>query len=377
MQYVFVNNALETFTADGSGAIATHVAAVRQAAQRDGVLPLVITRADRVRRPLDEGPRLDVRAAPQLPRQLARVLDKVSRNQGWQSFAGRYHGAQVRRRLARLPRSETRRALVLHNDPDVADALARAFPDDRIVHVFHNVLPHGRSRDPRVRHLAVSSYLAGAVKDLAGGTPPSVAPNGVDSGAFRPGNSVAGKPTISFLGRTGREKGPDLLLEALLRLDCVAGLRLLLIGSNTWTGFIPDDYQRSLADRLAELTRRGMTVVQPGHVGRAEVAALLRTSTIHVVPSRWEDPAPLVLMEAMASGLATVAARSGGMPEYGADTCLWFEREDVAGLVHHLKRLLADRGLSDDLGRRARLRAEALTWDATWAAIRRVAEAES
>ena len=67
MQYIFINNSLETFTIDGSGAIATHVASVRAAARRDGVEPLVITTSVRGARSLDEGPTHPVRPVPRLP----------------------------------------------------------------------------------------------------------------------------------------------------------------------------------------------------------------------------------------------------------------------------------------------------------------------
>lgn len=375
MEYVFLNNSLETFTLNGSGAIATHVSAVRIAAGRQGVAPLVITRADHTRPPLDDGPRLDVTPAPHTIPQITRIMNKAARTAGWQGSAGRWHAWHVRRLLMGLV-SDRPRTLVLHNDPDIADALARAFPRDTVLHVFHNVLPHGCSREPRVRHLAVSSYLAGAVRDLAGGTSPALAPNGVDNLAFYPAASSPDPLTVSFLGRTGREKGPDLLLDALLRIERpVDGLRLLLIGSNTWTGLVPDAYQQALADRIAELKRRGMLILETGHVGRPQVADCLRLSTVHVVPSRWEDPAPLVLMEAMASGLAIVAARSGGMPEYGGDACLWFERDDVEALTRQISRLLLDAALRTDLGRRARAKAETLTWDSTWSSVRALAEA--
>ena len=197
----------------------------------------------------------------------------------------------------------------------------------------------------------------------------------MDAQTFRPAVTDDGVTTVSFLGRTGIEKGPDLLLRALLDLpEVVVPQRLLLIGSNTWGALIPDAYQEQLTELVAQLESKGVRVERTGHLGRREVAEVLRDSDVHVVPSRWEDPAPLVLMEAMASGLCVVAARSGGMPEYGEDAVLWFDREDVSALTAQLARVLADPGLRADLGHRARARAERLSWDRTWQTIRRTSE---
>lgn len=375
MQYIFVNNSLESFTADRSGAIATHIASVRAAAQRAGTEPLVLTIRREGDTALDAAPTHCLRPVPQLSGFLLRVVRKACRLLGWQGLEQPWYAVQVRRALRRIPAGSEGRVLVLHNDPDVADFLARRFRDDVVVHVWHNVLPFGRSRGRDVRHVAVSAYLASAVS-AAAGTLPEVVPNGVDAETFHPGGTSHECLTVSFLGRTGIEKGPDLLLRALLDLPPdVPPPRLLLIGSNTWGALMPDDYQELLTDLVGRLDSRGVVVQRTGHLDRVKVAEVLRESDVHVVPSRWEDPAPLVLMEAMATGLCVIAARSGGMPEYGADSVLWFERDDVAGLTGQLVRALEQAPLRDRLRRRARARAEELTWQRTWQALQKVAEA--
>jgi glycosyltransferase involved in cell wall biosynthesis len=381
VDYVFVNNSLETYTADASGAIATHIASVRAAAGRGGTSARVLTRSLPDHPALDDGPTIEIGPDLRLPAPLVRVARKLARLRGWQSHLEWWHARQVARVLRRTTPPAGDRCLVLHNDPDVADHLAERFPDDVVVHVWHNVLPHGRACSVRVRQLAVSRYLAQAVAEAAGALPDLV-PNGVDAEQFHPctidhdtAESSSRPLTVSFLGRTGREKGPDLLLEALLALPDPARVdRVLVIGANSWGVTVPDPYQTRLAELVARLEARGVSVTSTGHVGREQVADVLRSSDIHVVPSRWEDPAPLVLMEAMASGLCVIAARSGGMPEYGGAACLWFEREDVAGLSRQLVRVLSDAGERARMQARARERALGLTWDETWAAVRTTTE---
>jgi len=374
---LLINNSAETFTADSSGAIATHISAVRQAASRQGWTCRVLT-YEPTTLPLDDGPRLDVPAYADWggPR-VSRLRDRVARARGWRGRRSQAYYQAVRRRLTV---AEGVRAIVLHNDPDVADRLARDCPKIQVLHVFHNLLTESWSAGSGVRHLAVSQWLADAMTDRLA-IPVGVLRNGVDGESFRPAAKAAQAPRgtrvrVSFLGRTGREKGLDLLLDALLTLPAHApNIDLLVIGANTWGPTIHDAYQAELRDRVRCLEERGAVVRCAGHAPRSEVAQLLRGGDVHVVPSRWEEPACLALTEAMASGLAVVAARSGGMPEYGGDACLWFDREDVDGLGVLLDRLLTDSALRHLLGERARRRAEQLTWDATWSGLSVVLEA--
>lgn len=52
-----------------------------------------------------------------------------------------------------------------------------------------------------------------------------------------------------------------------------------------------------------------------GHVPRSEVAGLLGRYAVLVLPSLWEEPCPLIVLEAMAAGCVPVVTRMGGMPE--------------------------------------------------------------
>jgi glycosyltransferase involved in cell wall biosynthesis len=68
----------------------------------------------------------------------------------------------------------------------------------------------------------------------------------------------------------------------------------------------------------------------------------------------------------MAAGNAVVATRTGGTPEVVGDAGLLFERDDVAALADLLERLIASPAERDEWGRRARARAETLTWARTY-----------
>jgi glycosyltransferase involved in cell wall biosynthesis len=100
----------------------------------------------------------------------------------------------------------------------------------------------------------------------------------------------------------------------------------------------------------------------------------LRRSSIHVVPSRWDEPFGLTTLEGMAAGNAVVATRTGGTPEVVGDGGQLFERDDAAGLAALLGELVGDANARAEWGRRARVRAESLTWERTYRTLRELGQ---
>src|SRR4029077_12261427 len=56
-----------------------------------------------------------------------------------------------------------------------------------------------------------------------------------------------------------------------------------------------------------------------GRLDAQQVAALLGSSRVVVMPSLWDEPGPLVALEAMEAGTPVVAYRRGGLTEYVTD----------------------------------------------------------
>jgi glycosyltransferase involved in cell wall biosynthesis len=78
-----------------------------------------------------------------------------------------------------------------------------------------------------------------------------------------------------------------------------------------------------------------------GQLAPAELAALRARAAAAVVPSRYAEILPLAALEAMAAGLPTVAARSGGLVEAVPEEGL-YETGDVDGLAARLTALYRD-----------------------------------
>jgi glycosyltransferase involved in cell wall biosynthesis len=203
----------------------------------------------------------------------------------------------------------------------------------------------------------------------------AVAMNGVDTDRFRPAaERPPGPPVFGFVGRICVEKAPDTFLRACLLLaETRSDFAVQLVGDTNWGRSESTDMRRSVDELAGELAGRGIAVRRPGHLPRTEVAVALRSSDVHVVPSRWDEPCGLTLFEGLATGVPVVASATGGSPEVVGDAGILFARDDVPGLAGALARLLDDPGERLALGRRARERAEGLTWLRTWSALRAAA----
>jgi glycogen(starch) synthase len=96
-----------------------------------------------------------------------------------------------------------------------------------------------------------------------------------------------------------------------------------------------------------------------GWVAPDQMPAVLGTASVILVPSRWQDPFPMVALEAARMARPVVAARVGGLPESVADgaTGLIVDGEDVAGFARALSTLLGDPALAARMGRAAYERA--------------------
>lgn len=175
--------------------------------------------------------------------------------------------------------------------------------------------------------------------------------SGVDTDHFRPQErprASDGRLHILCIGTMHEVKGQAYLLEACARLqrDGV-GFVCRLVGDG------PDEPMlRATADRLGIADR----VVFEGRRTRDEIAELLAASDVLVTPSvpasdGKREGIPVVLMEAMSSGVAVVASRLTGIPELvrHGETGLLADPRDVEGIAEALRRLHADPALRSRL----------------------------
>ena len=122
---------------------------------------------------------------------------------------------------------------------------------------------------------------------------------------------------LLFTGRFTREKGIKELLQAVSRIDD-KNIKLLIVGSFFFGTDIKNKFEEEIKEYVENIKDR---VVFTGYIPYDEINKVYAIADIAVIPSMWEDPAPLTIIEAMASGLPIITNNSGGIPEYAKNGC--------------------------------------------------------
>lgn len=181
----------------------------------------------------------------------------------------------------------------------------------------------------------------------------TVVPMGVDLEKFRIKKakvkstikkSKLDKFTILFVGRLVEEKGVWELLKA-FRMVCQQlennsnNLRLRMVGN----GPLRD----ALMQQAQEWGILEKVIIEEKNY--SEMPKVYRNADIFVLPSKpkkdWQEQFGMVLIEAMACGIPTVANKSGAIPEVVGDTGILVESGDYLELAEAMKRLVKEKKL--------------------------------
>ena len=157
------------------------------------------------------------------------------------------------------------------------------------------------------RFIAVSEALASHLRDL--GLPATLTatlPNFIPADAFAAQSRADAGEFALVAGRLTEEKGFDAAIGAAR----AAGVPLVIAGAG------PDE------TRLRALAA-GADVRFTGRLAPDALADLRARAAVVLAPSRWEEPCPYSVLEALAAGVPVLASDRGGLPELvGSDAAL-------------------------------------------------------
>jgi len=143
-----------------------------------------------------------------------------------------------------------------------------------------------------------------------------------------------GEPTslgsgLLFAARFSAEKGLTLLAEAWARLPPHAAGRLTIVG---------DGPERPVAVALAA-SRPDVDYL--GSVEPSAIPALLRATAAVVVPSRWQEVCPTIVVDALAYGRPVLATDRGGLPFLLGAGGGWLVSPSPGALADGIRRAVA------------------------------------
>ena len=179
--------------------------------------------------------------------------------------------------------------------------------------------------------------------------PAAVAPNGVDTGLFKPKPREAARRALGFsgfvcgyIGRLVEQKGLAEIVQALK--DCPPDVNIVFVGSGP--------YRAELDRIVAELKAENRVRFLPNR-DREELPEVMSALDVLLLPSRttarWKEQFGRVIIEAHACRTPVIGSDSGAIPAVVGDGGLIVPEQNPAALAAAICKLRADPPLRDQM----------------------------
>jgi glycosyltransferase involved in cell wall biosynthesis len=181
-----------------------------------------------------------------------------------------------------------------------------------------------------------------------------VVSNAVDAQVFYP-TAATRRPSILYVGRITAEKGVDILIKAMpLILKEIPDAELTIVGPKTF-GLERGGFEKQL---IKLIKRLGIEehVVFTGTLSISELREAYSRAWLSCLPSIWQEPFGLTLIEALACETPVVGTEVGGIPEVISETNggLVVKPSDAEALAQAIIRILSDASLARRMGKNGR-----------------------
>ncbi len=148
-----------------------------------------------------------------------------------------------------------------------------------------------------------------------------------------------GCPVLLFAGRIAKEKGILELLEALsgLEEECYT---LLVTGSTFYNIDIKDGFE----EQLKQITERiSGKIIFTGLIPYPKMYQYYQIADLCILPSVWQEPCGMSMIECLASGTPLITTRTGGVPENVTEATVLLDTENLTEtLREQLHKYLSD-----------------------------------
>lgn len=234
----------------------------------------------------------------------------------------------------------------IHNRPQFSVYIAKKFPEIKIIIHLHNEYLSEKSSRPFTKKLidkinktnsiviSVSSYINNSISEYCT-LRRHIVLNGIEEAKnelHQHEEMKDQRSVILYAGRIVREKGVEDLIELARHLNDDKYL-IKIAGS---TGFIGDktaDYERKINAEAAKFRNIKML----GFVNREILAGHQNNAKYIVVPSRWNEPCALSVIEGMHSDALVIATDSGGNRELILDDNCIYQINNFEQLLSKIK----------------------------------------
>lgn len=165
---------------------------------------------------------------------------------------------------------------------------------------------------------------------------------------------------LLFTGRLTKEKGIIELLQALQKCN-LDNVKLLVVGSFFFDTNVESKFEKELKKFKEKMNDK---IIFTGFINYEEIYKIYKISDIAILPSIWNDPAPLTVVESLTCGIPIITTDSGGIPEYAIqNSAIIIKRSEniVNDLANEIKLLLNDEKRLDKMKKNCLLVSKELT----------------
>ena len=232
--------------------------------------------------------------------------------------------------------------IIIANRPGFALKLHKAIKTPIVNQINNNYICTSSSQASEIKEassliITCSDFLnrQADMVECSKATPIVTVHNGIDIKRFAEAKpisrSVLGMTdddyVIFYSGRLTKEKGILELIQAFKQIKSIPNLKLVIAGASFYgKDSIRTRYMLQLQQEAEDIKEK---VVFTGFVDYSDMPSYLKTANIVVIPSLWEEPFGLTVLEAMAAGIPLIATRCGGIPEVCEGVSILIERENV------------------------------------------------
>lgn len=232
--------------------------------------------------------------------------------------------------------------IILENCPGYTYKLSQRGYTNLVLHL-HNDLLNSYSRfhdvifNSLTKIITVSDYIKDRVSTILPCNKIQTIYNGIDLNSFSPKKVlIVSRNDLGFSvddfvmvysGRINKEKGISELIDVMLQLRDIPQLKLMVLGSSFFDNAKNEDvFVQTLKNKARAIANR---IIFTGYIPYHQVPDYLQLANIAVLPSMWEEPFGLTVVEAMAVGLPLITTRSGGIPEICEGVAILIDRNDI------------------------------------------------
>jgi len=190
------------------------------------------------------------------------------------------------------------------------------------------------------------------IRIIPGGVTMSDFPEELSTREVEEKYKLGNKKLVLFTGKLTKYKGVKYLISAAKNIDAIVGI----------AGSGPE--RKTLEEFAKEINAKNVKFF--GKVQNHDLIQLYYAADVCVVPSVWDEPLGLVILEAMAAKTPVVVTRKGGIPLMVKDgyNGYFVRSRNSKDIVEKVKKLLVNDNLRDKMGERARQTVkERFTWE--------------